>query len=222
MSIRTIVISLLLLLFSVGATAQSVDVRAAFLESPDYVIPALGQAQKQDLMQSVVDGKSSGEAVQNIYGGDSRVLEMTKDYLHIALDSLTDLQIKLLPLVNNTSLICMVATSTIAPQQSVVLFYDAVWQQIPSADLFVIPELQAFLLHPSQPLSPDVKTALTEIGNLNYHVQFEPNLPQATVRITSFDAVEMQRQHPDVKQFLRPDGVRLTWEKSRFVIQEVH
>lgn len=221
MRLRISIIVPILMLIGSSVWAQSADMRSVFLESPDYVIPALGQTQKQELVRAFDEHKAATTSIKNVYGGECRVLDMTKSYIHIVLDQSTDLQIKLLPLVNNTSVICMVATSTIVPQQSVVLFYDTNWLQISSEDLLQYPELDYFLINRSGATNAQMKSALSERGSLNYLVKCNPNQPNITIKMTTFDVDYVQKVHPGVKELLRPEGVSMEWNKSHFVVQNV-
>lgn len=217
MRYRLLVFHLIAALLCIGAEAQTLDARSVFLESPDYVIPALGGGQKQDLISHYDADPSSPSSVQNVYGAQSSLLRLTADYLHIRLDEYTDLQIKLLPLVNNTPLICMVVTSTITPAQSVISFYDLRWLPIPSDDLLQIPGIDSFLIDPRDEALSILRSALVERGSLRYRIHCDADAPRLRLTLTTFEE-EMARQlHPDVQRMLKPDGVVMKWDRSRFV-----
>ena len=75
-----------------------------FVSMPDEYVPQLEDAWRKDL----VDLYNSGENAQlkNNMNGTSRLVKLIKDYLLLESTERTTLELKLLPLVNNTFVIC--------------------------------------------------------------------------------------------------------------------
>lgn len=213
MILRPLVIILLSL---VGVVGSAQDMRQVFLQSPDHLIPALTRVQKQDLITSYDADNVHPQGVQNVYGAQTKVLQLTPFYIHIELDNTTDLQFQLIPLQDNEVLICMVVTSTITPCQSVIRFFDSAWHSLSSDDYLQMPEVQDFFLHPNDISRGEVKSALIERGSLNYAITCAPDRPQLTIRITTFDDDYAQKLYPSIPVLLRDRGVVLEWSEGRF------
>ena len=94
--IRKGMISLLALLALCGLRAQ--DMASVFTAMPNQYIPQLEDAWRKEAR------------LKNTMNGYSTLLNLTDDYLCLRTTDRSEVEMKLLPLVNNTFVVCMVTT----------------------------------------------------------------------------------------------------------------
>ena len=104
-----------------------------FVSMPDEYVPQLEDAWRKDL----VDLYNSGENAQlkNNMNGTSRLVKLTKDYLLLESTERTTLELKLLPLVNNTFVICKIITVKAPVADSRIAFFSPDWKPLNASDL---------------------------------------------------------------------------------------
>lgn len=69
--------------------------------------------------------------VDNLLGGKSMMDSVNADYIQLTLNESASMQIKLLPVNDGDSIICLVRTYKGPETESVVTFYDQQWQRLP-------------------------------------------------------------------------------------------
>ena len=75
---------------------------------PDKNIPQLEDAWRKDLVDLYKSGKEA--RLKNTMNGFSTLKNLTSDYLLLQVTDRSTIEMKLLPLVNNTNVICLVKT----------------------------------------------------------------------------------------------------------------
>ncbi len=189
---------------AVGLQAQSVD--EVFRRMPDELIPLLPDSTlRAELLES-----PEGVSVVNHFGGEMSVKSRSEQGLSISLDRLTELEVGLLP-HGKSYYICLIATSTIVPAQSVVTLFDADWKRMQGTP-FTLPSPEHFI---SGPLSTRIKRSLAELGHLHWRATMDPMEPQLlTVRITSLDEKTSQSLYPEMYERVQP--VAMKWMENHF------
>ena len=206
---RLTILSLLGLLLQIGVVSglRAQSVGELFVSMPDTLIPILPDSVlRADLL------KNPGETLTNPFGGEVKVLSETEGTLRLALDSSTELELGLLSCKKH-NYICLIATSTIVPAQSVVAFYDSEWHRM-QKQLLEVPDAEFFLTDSE---SNGVKSALAEQGHLHWRASLDKDNPELlTLRITSYDDQTTHSLHPEIREKLRP--VQMRWRSGRYVL----
>ena len=96
---RRVIVTLLICVFALGMNAQ--DMTSVFTAMPDQYIPQLEHAWRKDLVDLYTSGKES--RLKNTMNGFSTLQKLTNDYLLLQTTERSTVEMKLLPLVNNTS-----------------------------------------------------------------------------------------------------------------------
>ncbi len=216
---RIYILISVMLLMTVQGWAQQLTAREAFMLSPDYVFPVLSSEMKQDLVALYEAGQKDSSyttSTANLAGGLSHIETLESDFLRLHLDRGTEIQIKLLPMINRTALISMVVTSKVAPEQSIVKFYSETWQEVSPSDIINLPEVSDFLRNPADKGSVVLKNALVERGSLDYTVHYEAHCSVMTIKLTTFDEEMVRRLYTEVVEMLDPTGVKYEWTGTRF------
>ncbi|MDR0835293.1 MAG: DUF3256 family protein [Tannerella sp.] len=122
-----------LVFFSAGfANAQTIaDV---FIKMPDEMIVQLEEAWRKDLIDLYKSGKTA--SLENTMQGRSVLKKLTDNYLLLETTERSTLEMKLLPLVNNTFIVCLISTVYAPVADSRTAFYTTEWKQISTKELF--------------------------------------------------------------------------------------
>jgi hypothetical protein len=124
---------LIILCFAVSSTAQQ-RMEGLFIKMPSDIILQLEEAWRKDLVELYKSGKTA--TLENTMQGRSDLLKLTDDYLLLQSSAHSLLEMKLLPLVNNTHIICMITTVSAPVADSRVRFYTTEWNPIPSEEIY--------------------------------------------------------------------------------------
>ena len=96
---KRLIFSILICVFAFGVKAQEMD--ALFVSMPDNNIPQLENAWRKDLIDLFKTGKEA--RLKNTMNGFSTLKNLTSDYLLLQVTERSTVEMKLLPLVNNTN-----------------------------------------------------------------------------------------------------------------------
>lgn len=130
-----------ILLFAAKAEAQ--NMRTIFLEMPDSILPLLTSTNRADCTDFIEAGMKA--RVTNRFDGHSELLELTTDYLKMKMTSHTELQMKLLPISNGDTIICMINTVCAEACDSHIRFFTKGWKELtPQKKYFTSPTIKDF------------------------------------------------------------------------------
>ena len=138
---KRFVISLLLLGSVMCVNAQKIE--ELFAKMPDVMIAQLEEAWRKDLVDLYKSGKNA--TLENTMQGRSTLLKLTDDYLLLQSTERSTVELKLLPLVNNTYIICLIETVYAPVADSRVSFYSTEWQALNVDGIFTPVEENWFL-----------------------------------------------------------------------------
>ena len=132
---RRVIVTLLICVFALGMNAQ--DMTSVFTAMPDQYIPLLEHAWRKDLVDLYTSGKES--RLKNTMNGFSTLQKLTNDYLLLQTTERSTVEMKLLPLVNNTYVVCMISTVNGPVPDSRIEFFTTNWEPLATSDLFTQP-----------------------------------------------------------------------------------
>ena len=132
----------IILLFGGAMTmASAQDMRTIFLNAPDKIFPLLTGNDRADLVDFIeADMKAK---VSNRLDGTSELHELGRDYLMLATTASSTMQMKLLPVKDDT-IICVVKTVKAEAADSRIFFYDKEWNALDGSAMFVYPSINDF------------------------------------------------------------------------------
>ncbi len=194
-----------------GIKAQ--DMATLFANMPDLYIPQLENAWRKDLIDLYNAGKEA--RLQNAMTGQSTLRKLTADYILVQTTERSTLEMKLLPLVNNTHIICMVATVHGPVADSSVSFFSTDWETLPAGDL-LDPVSSDWFIKADANKSSDAYLDAT--SRLDMHlVKYELSPDNNTLSATYTTPLYLSREDRDkVTPFLKEEPRVYTWERSRF------
>jgi hypothetical protein len=194
------------LLIALTCSAQKMG--ELFKTMPQYVLPGFSEADKIMLL---VD--TALTSIPYPLGNIERI-NYTDDFLKIKTSSRGTLQIKLLPLINNTKIVCVVKTVCGQACDSQIQFYSTEWNPIESEPL--LPHLSAEMFFDrSQKNNIDFEKALRLIDMEPIKAEFKGGSDDLTL-ILDYESYVSAENVELIKSFIKQDSITLRWNKTSF------
>jgi len=114
------------------------DMSAFFVGMPDEMIPQLEDAWRKDLVDLYRSGKTA--SLNNTMNGRSTLEKLTQDYLMLHTTEFSTVEMKFLPLINDTYIVCIVTTVNAPAPDSRIAFYTVDWKPLDARGLWSPPE----------------------------------------------------------------------------------
>lgn len=208
---KQLIISIFLALCAFNAGAQ--DMAELFVKMPDEYMIGLEGAWRKDLVNLYRAGKEA--KLQNMMQGASQLMKLTPDYLKIQTSGRSTVELRRLPLVNHTWIICMVTTVSAPVSDSRIHFFTTDWKPLPDDGLYSPVSVDDFLL-------PDVDT--TDVAFLDVMAALDMDLfvYRLNEEVQTLTAEYMTLDYLDTamrekaKQFFKTEPKVFTWTKGRF------
>jgi hypothetical protein len=208
---RRYIYVLILCVCALGIEAQ--DMKAIFIAMPDRYIPQLESAWRKDLVDLYGSGKDA--RLKNTMGGYSQLIKLTSDYLSLQTTERSVVEMKLLPLVNNTYIICMVTTVSAPAPDSRINFYTTEWEPLAVEDLISPVPAGWFIKEDADKDSDAYKDAMSHLDMDLIHYRLSPDNQtlEAVYATPSYLSAEERAQ---VTPFLKDTPKVYTWAKFQF------
>lgn len=208
---RLFILSILLSAFAFGLKAQ--DMAAVFTAMPDQKIPQLEHAWRKDLIDLYTAGKEA--KLKNTMNGYSTLQKLTPDYLLLQTTERSTVEMKLLPLVNKTYVVCLVTTVDGPVPDSRVEFFTTEWQPLATEDMFVPVESGWFLKEETDKADPEYLDAVARLDMNLIHYTLSPDNQQLTATYTT-PLYLGKEDREKVLPFIKAEPKVYTWEKFHF------
>ena len=204
-------LALLFVLYALGGYAQ--DMATLFSSMPDQYIVQLESAWRKDLIDLYNSGKEA--RLQNTMNGYSVLEKLTSDYLLLQSTERTTIEMKMLPLVNNTYIICMITTVSGPAPDSRIAFYTTDWQPLEALDLYAPVEAGWFIREGANKNSDAFldATSRLDMDLVRYSLSPDANTLTATYATPLYLSKEEREK---VQPFLKDEPKVYMWERSHF------
>lgn len=205
------VIFLLSCLLSYGSYAQ--DMASLFAGMPDRYLPQLEAAWRKDLIALYNSDKEA--RLENMISGRSELKKLTPDYLLLQTTERSTLEMKLLPLVNNTTIICVVSTVYAPVPDSRVMFFSPEWEPLEAKDLFNPVPANWFIKEDADKESAAYLDAISRLDMELIHYQLDPESFKLTAVYTTPEYLGKEEREK-VTAYIKTEPKIYTWEKVQF------
>jgi hypothetical protein len=185
-----------------------------FIKMPDESILLLEEAWRKDIIDLYKSGKPA--VLENTLQGKSVLKKLTDNYLLLETTERSTLEIKLLPLVNNTFILCAITTVYAPVADSKVEFYSTDWKQLPADVLFTPVKTDCFFKSEIDTASDDyvyAKNILNSIELVKYSLSADNDTMTAKFTTPEYIGDEILGK---TKELLKEEPIALTWKLSRF------
>lgn len=189
------------------------DMAEVFVAMPDEYVPQLEDAWRKDL----VDLYRSGENAQlkNNMNGTSRLVKLTKDYLLLESTERTTVEMKLLPLINNTFVICKIVTLKAPVADSRISFFSPDWKPLNTSDLLEPVSAGWFIREDTDKESMAFQEVTSRLDMDLFEYKLSPDDYTLTQTYTTPQYTDKEIQEK-LKPFLKGSPKVYTWTKSYF------
>ena len=167
LKMKTFFIAIVTFFSCVGLHAQKM-MSEVWVNMPDSLMKYLNWDKRKDLTAYYQMGVEA--TIPSLLDEESRLMKLTENYVSLRLNKSATMQMGLLCTSDNDSLICMVRTYIGGTEEeggaaeSVVSFYDMLWQKIDTARL-LIPVEGAELVHKPDTMSEEEYNQLIKLAN---------------------------------------------------------
>ncbi len=186
---------------------------AVFISMPDQNIPQLENAWRKDLVDLYKSGKEA--RLKNTMNGFSSLDSLTSDYLSLKATERSTIEMKLLPLVNNTNVICMVRTVNGPVADSQVEFFTTDWEPLAVSDLFTPVDADWFIKEDTDKNSNAFQDAASRL-DMNL-IQYNLSPDNLTLTATYTTPLYLSKEdRKKVTPFIKDSPKVYTWEKFHF------
>jgi hypothetical protein len=203
----------LFLSLSVLWTAKAQDMADFFVRMPDEYIPQLEEAWRKDLVELYRSGKTA--ALDNMMDGRSTLLKLTPDYLLLQSTDRSTVEMKFLPLVNQTHVVCVITTVTGPIADSRIAFFTTEWNPLPASDLWKPASRECFIKKEADRQSDAFLDAIAFLDMDLIHYRLSESETALTAQYTTPDYLSSQEREK-VKPFLKETLLVYRWNHGRF------
>ncbi|GHT34998.1 hypothetical protein AGMMS49574_23480 [Bacteroidia bacterium] len=205
---------ILIFVMCLGALGvQAQEMKTLFTNMPDSLIPQLESAWRKDLIDLYNTGKEA--RLQNTMNGVAKLLKLTSDYVLLQPTERTTVELKSLPLVNNTYIICMITTIDGPVADSRVAFYTTDWKSLESENLLTPVTGSWYIKDGADKNSDAYQDALARLDMDLIKYQLSPDNQNLTATYTTPQYLS-ENERSKVLPFLKDNPRIYTWEKSYF------
>lgn len=208
---RRLFLSILLGAFVWGMKAQNME--AVFVAMPDQYVPQLENAWRKDLVDLYRTGKEA--KLKNTMNGFSTLKKLTDDYLLLQVTDRSTVEMKLLPLVNETYVVCLVTTVYAPVPDSRIEFFTTDWKPLETADLYTPVPAEWFVKDDADRNRASFIEATSRLDMDLRKYSLNPDDRTLTVEYTTPQYLT-KAERKQVEPFLKNTPKVYQWEKSRF------
>ena len=199
-----------LLLSCLFATAHAQTMEELFIRMPNELIVQLEEAWRKDLVDLYKSGKPA--KLENTLQGKSVLQTLNERYLKLQSTEHSAVELRLLPLVNNTVIICMIQTVYGPVADSRVSFYTTEWQPLPADGIFSPVTVDWFR---KEDADPEVFENLSRLEMFLVKYSFSEENETLTAEYTTPLYLDDENQQI-VKSLLKTEPKTYTWKSGRF------
>ena len=197
------------LFFAVSAQ----DMATFFIQIPDQYLPHLEDAWRKDLVDMYKSGKPA--TLDNTMNGRSTLQKLTPDYLFLQSTERSTLEIRFLPLINNTFIACVITTVFAPGADSRVAFFTMDWQPIQASEIWTPADTDSFIKDSIDRNDENFQEARSylDMNLIHYHLFMDKLTLEAVYTTPDYLSSE---ERTKLKPFLNETPKEYTWKSGRF------
>ena len=189
------------------------DMKTVFVAMPDSVTPLLTKVNREDCIDFLDSNMKA--IVKNRFGNVAEMKVLTDDYVLMQTSEVGTLEMKLLPLVDSTKVICMVKTVNVPVADSSVRFYTSDWsQQLDVKEFLQLPSMDAFFL-PNDSLKDEAILTRKKADMHLMKAQLSKEDTSLTFTYTTPDYLN-EEDREKLLPHLRKEPIVLRWSEGKF------
>jgi len=194
-------------------TVYSQDIATFFIAMPNQYLPQAEEAWRKDLVSLYQSGKPA--ELDNAMDGRSTMQKMTSDYLLLQITDRSSLEIKLLPLINQTFVACVITTVFAPVPDSRVEFFTLDWQPLPASELWKQADTDSFIKEDIDRDAKNFREAMSYVDMELIHYRLDPDQLILKAEYTT-PAYLSRAEREQLKPFLKDAPKVYYWKAGRF------
>ncbi|MDR1882048.1 MAG: DUF3256 family protein [Prevotella sp.] len=209
--------AILAMIFTVASivSLSAQEIGSIFLTAPENIIFGLEAAQK-DLLISNPDDTTGVTVDRETYGRIKR-LAMSSDFISIQTSKAGTTQIKLLPLINDSKIVCVV--KTVCGRDSIcdsrIRFYTTKWLPIDQGDLFPEKNKDWFIKDDADRENQDFRNAYTALDMDPMKMILSPSDNSLTL-VYNIKNYLSEDDYKKIQPYLIEKPKIFNWDKSSY------
>ena len=200
------IVTVLFIFIVTSAFPQKID--DVFKTMPNSILPGLSDGNRTMLL---VD---TGKTVIPYSLGEIEKLAYAPDFLKIKTSGIGSTQLKLLPLINDTQIICVIRTVCGKACDSNIRFYSTDWKELEAKTLLSHISAASFF-DSSKKDSENYKFALSLPDIYPVSAEFENGSNALTLKL-DLEGYLSDEQLAEVKPFIKSETITLNWNNISF------
>lgn len=205
-------VTTLILSFALTAIAFAQDINKVFKDMPRDIIYGLNPELNEMLLDSPTD--TTKFVATAVYEKIKRK-EINSEFISLQTSKAGTTEIKLLPLINESKIICVVQTVDGTITDSRITFYTDKWEPIDGSELLPSRDINWFVTEEVDRSSDKYKNAVASLTMTPMKYILSPDESTLTIE---FDAKSFlsNEDYSDIEPFLTKEPKVLKWDKVRF------
>ena len=202
-----------------AAPLQAQQVRKAFVNMPDSILPILTKVNRADCIDFLDSDMRA--LVKNRFDQTSEMTRLTADYIAMQLSPQSRFEMKILPITDTTHVICTIRTVCSKACDSQLQFYTNDWTPLDPTDFITLPSSTDFVPEtvPSQvadTLSTPWETLCAEADILLMQATLSDTTSTLTFRYTTPQYMGKESAARFIP-LLKTEAVSYDWQGGKFV-----
>ena len=202
----------ILLLFCL-TPLRAQDLSTAFMNMPKDLLPHLEDDGRKALVDMYLSDKDA--RLQNKMGGFTSLKKLTSNYMFLQLTERSTLEMKMLPLVNDTHIICRIETMKGPVADSKVTFYSTEWKLLDSSEMLKLMPAAWFIREDVDKNSFSYIESVPQLDMVMFQLKLSPEDNSLTQIYTTPEYLDKETQKK-LKPFLKEKPKVFTWNQSKF------
>ncbi len=205
-------ISIFIFCCSAFLSMQAQDISFYFTTMPNNLLPTLEINRRKDLVDLYKDSRNA--TVKNALNGASTLKQMTDRYIYLQTDT-SSMEMVLLPLVNDSKIICIIRTVCAPVCDSRISFYTTEWKKLDTNDFLSPADPSWFIKDGTDISGEEFQTAQSALDMelMEFHLQPED---LTLVQIYNTPAYLSPDDYRKIKSYLKEEPRIFQWYKTRF------
>lgn len=205
---------ILLILIGYNTLTSGQTISDVFMSVPEDIFYGLDVAQKELLITQSADTSAVDVNDNNLYDEIKR-LDFSEDFISFRTSSAGVTQIKLLPLINDSKVICVVRTVCKNICDSEIHFYTTKWTPIENSKLFSKPGFDLFLKKNIDRNSEEFKNAISALDMLPVKYTLSANENSLIVEYDIKNYLS-KNDFEQLEPYLENLSKKMIWDKTTF------
>ncbi|WP_405371302.1 DUF3256 family protein [Phocaeicola sp.] len=199
-------------------TTQAQDIKSLFITMPDSLSLLLTKVNREDFGDFLASNMKA--EVKNRFGKPSEMTKLTADYLKIKMTSVSEVEMKLLPLNDSTKILCVVHTYMAPTSDSHISFYDTSWRKLSDEAFLTLPEEDSFYRNDLSEIQTDSVRNLRMRTDM-YMLKAELSEDTNSLRFvyTTPDYLDKETAK-ELAPYLREMPLLYEWKEGKFVLSK--